>query len=267
MTRSIFHVLPFAVFCLCVFVARAPGADEAPPGESEEMTIILRQTPMPPMDSSRLGEILNRYYKEGLGGPENWERVVSLRVAGRISMEGGDLEFNAYQKKPHYIKMTLHGPQRNLVLGYDGTVAWQIVPGTRGKAQAMGKVEARRFIHDAHFGNHLLYPYALGKQIAYVDTVPVEGTICHQLRVTLDTGFQVDYFIDIRSYLEIKVVSTDLRSGVVSSVTYQDYIREYGMPIAKKVVSEEAGKWVSTLVLDEVKVNTGIMPWMFKMPK
>ena len=162
--------------------------------------------------------------------------------------------------------MTIFGGQRNLVLGYDGKKAWQVLPGQKGEAQAMALAEARRFIHSAHFGNHLLYPYALGKQIEYIDTVPVKDTVCHQVRVTLDTEFQVDYFIDIRSYLEIKVVNTDLRTGRSNSVVYEDYIREFGMPIAKRVVSEEDGEWVSTLVLDEVKVNSGIMPWMFKMP-
>lgn len=97
--------------------------------------------------------------------------------------------------------------------------------------------------------------------------MPVEGAICHQIRVELDTGYQVDYFIDIRSYLEIKVVNADLRSGSTNSLIYQDYTRELGMPIARKVKSFEGGKWVSTLLIDEVKINTGVMPWMFHMPE
>ena len=39
------------------------------------------------------------------------------------------------------------------------------------------------------------------------------------------------------------------------------------MPIAKKIENLEEGKLVATLVLDEVKINSGIMPWMFNMPK
>ena len=84
-------------------------------------------------------------------------------------------------------------------------------------------------------------------------------------RVTLDTDYQVDYFLDIRTYLEIKAVNTDLRTGKVNSLVYQDYFREYGMPIARQVESFEDGEWVSSLRLDEVKVNAGVIPWMFKM--
>jgi hypothetical protein len=269
MNNPIFSRTYFSLLCLCAWSAGQGFASEAVSGAGggDDVTIILRQTPMPIMEHGRLGEILNRYYKEGVGGSENWENVESLRVAGTLTLAGGEFEFNAYQKKPYYIKMTIYGNRRNLILGYDGETAWQATPDSKGKAVPMSDEDARRFKHSAHFGNHLLYPYALGKKIEYINTVPVEGVICHLIRVTLDSGYQVDYYINIRTYLEVKAVTLDLISGVESSVAYEDYIRESGMPIAQKVVSCEAGAWVSDLVLEEVKVNSGIMPWMFKMPK
>jgi hypothetical protein len=111
----------------------------------------------------------------------------------------------------------------------------------------------------------LLYPFALGKRIEYMDTVPVEGRICHQIRVTLPTDYQTDYFIDIRSYHEVKVVNTDLRSGAISSILNKDFTTEAGIPIARQVDSYENGEWVSTLTVDDVKVNSGVIPWMFEM--
>jgi hypothetical protein len=265
MSQSILRTLCCgALGCFAAFSSVC--AEEAAPAEGEDASVILRQTAMPEMGTDRLGSILNRYYKEGLGGPGNWEKVVSLRVFGRLTLEGGEFEFKAYQKKPHYIKMTIFGKQRRMKMGYDGSTAWRVLQGQGGAVEMEG-AQARQFMHNAHFGNYLLYPYALGKQIEYIDTVPVDDVICHQVRVTLDSGYQVDYFIDIRTYLEVKVITTDLRSEQVTSVVYEDYIRESGMPIAQKVVSSEDGKWVSTLELDEVKVNSGVMPWMFKMPK
>jgi hypothetical protein len=161
--------------------------------------------------------------------------------------------------------MTISEGPRDLTLAYDGETAWQNLPGKKTEAEPMAADEARRFKHSAHFGNHLLYPFAEGKTIEYIDTVPVEGNICHQIRVVLDTGYQVDYFIDIRTYLEIKVLNTDLLNNMTNSVVYKDYIREFGMPIAKLVESYEGDEWVSELTLDEVKVNAGLVPWMFKM--
>jgi len=244
-----------------------PGAE---PGDrlmlpEDQVTVILRQTPMPDLGEGRLAKILNRYYHDGLGGSENWDKISSLKVSGRLRLKDGEFALSAYQKKPDLIKMTIRGNQGDLVLGYDGKDAWQDLPGRDRKPEPMPADEARRFIHSAHFGNHLLYPFASGKTIEYVDTVPAEGNICHQIRVTLDTEYQVDYFIDIRTYLEIKVVNTDMQNGEKNGVIYKDYIREYGMPIAKQVDSYEGGEWASTLTLDEVKVNAGVIPWMFEM--
>jgi len=268
MSQLILRTLFTGALVACLSLS-CVSAEEAAPvdAEGEEADVTLRQTAMPEMGVDRLGSILNRYYKEGLGGAENWEKVVSLRVAGRLTLEGGEFEFNAYQKKPHYIKMTIHGDHRDIRMGYDGRVAWQVMKRGPNAVEVMEPTQARRFIHGARFGNYLLYPYASGKHLEYLDTVPVDGAICHQIRVTLESEYQVDYFVDIRTYLEVKVVNTDLRTGEAHSVVYEDYIREFGMPIAQKVVSYEGDAWVSTLELDEVKVNSGIMPWMFRMPK
>jgi hypothetical protein len=83
----------------------------------------------------------------------------------------------------------------------------------------------------------------------------------------LESGLQVDYFIDIRTYLERKSIITDLRTGRVTESLSQDYFRESGITVSRKVVSSENGVWVSTLELDTITFNSGVMPWMFKMPK
>lgn len=234
----------------------------------EDLNASIRETAMPELGDSRIARILSKYYQEVLGGADNWEKMVSLHMTGSLKTKDGKLALNAYQKKPNFIKMTLYkeSVQNGLTLAYDGEVAWK-QSGRRADPELMADVEARRFIHSARFGNYLLYPFAEGKRISLIDTVPLEGSICHQIRVELDTGYQVDYFIDIRSYLEKKVVNTDLRGGGVNTVIYKDYNLDFGMPIALKVESREGGEWVSSLVVEEVKVNSGVMAWMFHMPE
>lgn len=270
-----------ALFALLIpqIVAAVEGTDGAiepgergEPGErlmlaEEAITPTLRRTAMPELGEGRLASILDRYYEDALGGPENWENISSLKISGSFKLDSGEFSMTALQKKPNLIKMTLRRKKQDLVLGYDGTDAWQHTPSRDAEPALMGTDEARRFIHSAQFGNYLLFPYAEGKSIVYLDTVPVEGSICHQLRVTLEKGFQIDYFIDIRSYLEVKVENTDLQSGLKSELIYSDYTRENGIPVARKVESYEDGEWVSTLMLEEAKVNAGVVPWMFEMPR
>ncbi len=253
------------IFLPCLACLAADEENHLPiPAEIDE---ALRAEPMPELGDTRVERILMRYYAEGIGGTENWGGVERVNVIGQLRTEETELRVNAFHKKPNFTRISLSPQSRlnELILAYDGKLAW-MQQGRDGVPEPMGEAEARRFIHNSEFGNYLLHPFATGKRIRLVDTVPVEGTICHQIRVELDSGFQVDYFIDIRSYLEIKIVNTDLRDGSSSSDLYKDYDRVGGMPIAKRVESYVDGKWVSTLLLDEVRVNSGVMPWMFEMP-
>lgn len=232
--------------------------------KEEQITSLLRKTAMPELGEGRLAKILTRYYLEGCGGPERWGKISSLRVWGTLKSKDGEFNMDAYQKKPDLIKMTISNKSTEITLAYDGRTAWQHIPGDENPNH-MEAGEARRFKHTAGFGNHLLYPFVEGKKIRYIDTVPVEGSISHQIRVDLDNGYQVDYFIDIRTYLETMVVNYDLETRTKNTFVYTDYISEFGVPIAKNVESYENDEWVSSLTIDQVKVNSGIFPWMFKM--
>jgi hypothetical protein len=234
----------------------------------DQMNTVVRQTAMPELDDTRLGKILERYYSQGLGGSENWSKIESVRSFGTLRLKDNLHELAAYQKKPSFMKMVIRGVngRGELTLGYNGARAWKLYPKLKGKGVEMEAAEARLFIHTAGFGNHLLYPYQAGKSVAYVDTVPLEGNICHQVRVTLETDFQVDYFIDIRTFLELKVVSLDLQTQATNTIIYRDHIRVSGIPISRTVISYDDGEWSSELTIKEVKVNSGVMPWMFEMP-
>ena len=149
---------------------------------------------MPELGNSRLAKILTHYYEDALGGDENWADISSLRVTGRLKLENAEFRLTALQKKPNLVKMTLRQNQRDLVMAFDGTNAWQRPPGRDTKPVLMNQSEARRFIHSAHFGSYLLFPFAEGKELVYLDTVPVEGNICHQIRVTLEERFSARLF-------------------------------------------------------------------------
>lgn len=226
-----------------------------------------RLSPMPEeMGTSSVAKVLQRYFEQGLGGRETWDRIESLRLDGTMTLKDGDYTFRSYQKKPNFIKIHIGNERIQMQLGFDGAVAWRLLPGEK-KAQPMEPEKARRFINSSSFGNRLLFPYEEGKVIEYIDTVPVDGQVCHHMRVTTENGYQVEYYLDLRSYVEVKTVSHDLTTGSVSEVVYEDYEFISGMPVAHTVRSYEDGELVSTLKIDASQVNTGIMPWMFNMPK
>jgi len=235
--------------------------------DAGSMNVITRETAMPEMGEGRLDKILTRYYTEGLGGPGKWLEIESIELTGLLKTASGNYRLTAYQKKPNLLKLSLTYQRGDLVLGYNGEEAWKQLPGSGREAEPMDEKDARRFIHSSQFGSHLLYPYAEGKTISYVDTVPLDGSICHLIRVDLETHHRVDYYIDIRSYMEVRVESLDLRDQSLVAVELSEYNRDNLLPIAEKVVNYTNGEWTSELTVETIKVNCGVMPWMFDVPK
>lgn len=260
-----FPVARAALFgSLLICLPQIAAAAELLP-QPAQLTSSLRQTAMPELGDSKVEKILSRYYNDGLGGAENWAKLESVKLVGEVSNGGEVFELTAYLKKPNLIKLSIRRPENQLILVrcYDGATAWRELP--EQAAELMPEDKARYFGHSAVFGSYLLFPYEEGKTIEFIETVPVEGEICHHLRVTLDTGYQVHYYLDIRSFLEVKVTNTDLHNDTSNSNIYREHSHESGWPVVTHSESYENGESVGTLRIEKISVNAGVMPWMFEM--
>lgn len=233
----------------------------------ENIRPSMREVAIPEMGNSKLDRLLSRYYVMGLGGAEVWKNISSMRMKGNFSVADQTFNLLCYQRKPNRLKMILSNSGTKVVLGYDGKKAWQHVPNSDAPAIEMASNEARKFIHSSVFGNYLLYPYRSGKTIDYLGTVRERGTVCHHLRVTLKSGYRVDYYIDIRNYLDTKIVNFDDKSGHSSTLICEDFKAVLGFPVAHKVTSIESSGSKSILLLKQVDFNVGLTDWIFEQPK
>ena len=232
------------------------------------VTGILRETAMPDLGDSKLEKLLTRYFELGLGGSDVWSRISSMRLKGTLKInENADFELLCYQRKPGRLKMMLSNHQGEVVLGYDGEEAWQYIPDSPKDAVLMAPQEARRFIHSSVFGNYLLYPYREGKVIEYHGTVREMDTVCHRIRVVLLNGFEVEYFIDVRNYLELKIVNSDTKFNTVTTLLCEDYKFVQDFPVAHKVTSVSENGTETSLTLSQVDFNIGLTDWIFRRPK
>ncbi|MFT4901196.1 MAG: hypothetical protein ACI81V_000465 [Lentimonas sp.] len=226
----------------------------------------LPESAIPPLPASHIGRILSEYYSAGFGGAENWERVSSLRLEGEISTAEGQFEFSAYCKKPNLFKILVSSDECESVSGYDGVHAWKHRLRPKSSPEILSDTATVHWLQHAVFCSHLLYPYAEGKVIRYIDTLPVEGKLCNQVQVELDNGDQFNYFIDIHTHLLVQCVHFDHDRGRALSLTYDDYTPNESLPLPDEIVYSENGEWVGSLKLAAVGINAGIMPWMFQLP-
>ena len=239
---------------------------EVLPSPPSENAASLRASALPELGDTRLEKILSKYYETRFGGTETWDRIHSIVVSGQRKEGEATFEFKAIRKKPNLIKIILRQDSEETTLAFDGKNAWKKGPASAGP-QVMAPEEAWALSHAAPFGGHLVFPYAEGKIIKFIDTVPVEGRICHQIQVFSNPDFLVEYFIDIRDWVEVKVTSTNLRTGHSKTKIYRAYSNEFGFPIATHVDRYENGTKLSSTKIDAIEVNRGVMPWMFQMPR
>lgn len=235
---------------------------ERPHNYSESQSVA-----MPTMPDGRLGRILRQYYDSSLGGRSGWDQLSSLQLEGRFSSQGEVLNFTAYLKKPDLFKLILKSDERKTIYGYDGDRAWVHWLRPASAPQRLKLADEAQFVSNALFGCHLLYPYAEGKVIRYVDTIPFEGRVCDLLQVELSNGHRFDYYLDLRTHLEVRRISFAPKSGDRLTFDLMDYDASGLIPIPRAVVLQRNEQQVGRFELGRLQFNPGIMPWMFRQPQ
>ena len=226
----------------------------------------LRDMAMPDLYQSKLGLILDRYYKEGLGGKVTWEKINSLMIKGKIKNTDGDFTYKAVHKKPNLLRIEISNYKKEIVYSYDGKNAWHI--SNKGeKAELISDEERiRELANDAEFSSHLLYPFKKGKTIKYIGTARVDDNLCHVIRVRTDLNFELDYYVDVRKYIEVRVTKRDMSNPLNESrLVYSDYRKVDGLSLAFNLELEKNNEWHSTIQIEEVKSNSGVLNWMFNL--
>jgi hypothetical protein len=221
------------------------------------------------LPEGRLGRVLERYFEEGLGGKDNFNRLHSLLIEGRIQVGEVTRTLHVFKKKPDFFRVRFEFPnRREWIMAYDGRAAWDQHPlRNDGKPRLLEGEELEAFKLDSAFASHLLYPLAPGKKMEFVDTVPVDGRICHQIRVTFDNGWTLIYFIDIRTFNEFKLLSYSPQDEIPRETIFEDFRPINGIPLAHKVSTRRAGELLHTVYVDRAEANMGVMPWIFEFPK
>lgn len=235
--------------------------------ENYERSRVLSDSAMPELYDSKLGKILTRYYNEGLGGIEQWAQVNSIKMKGTIEIEDREWDYESIAKKPNMLKVRIFKNREELEITTNGVQVWRKSP-TQTEAAVIDpdSALAKEVIHSSVFSGFLLFPFESGKTISYLGTEREEGQLCHIIRVELKEGFSLDYFIDVQSYKEIKVIQKNDDLGLNgSTVVFSDYREVGGLQLPFKVTTLKGGQQHSFLHVDVATLNVGAMEWMFNL--
>lgn len=214
----------------------------------------------------KVASILKKYYAASFGDPANWALIEDFRLEGVLEMPEGTFPFFGYLRKPDYSKIILYAEGASqLVMAYDGSDAWQIVPPARGPVD-MPAATAADFVRDASVGGRLLYPTLPGKTIEWLGDRTVGDYRCADLSITLPSGQQITYAIDRDTGLERQKISTNTMNGQLETLTHQRWEVFAGVVILAESIMTVEGKANYTSRIERVEVNPGLVPAMFERP-
>ena len=209
---------------------------------------------------------------EAKGGLDALHAIASLRVTGKLLVNGGQLELAYAQtkKRPGEVRTeaTLQG--MTLVQAFDGAQGWQVSPFQgRKDPEKVSADDAKSMVEDAEIDGPLVDWKAKGNTVELLGTEDVDGTLAHKLKVTRKNGDIVYVYLDPEHFLEIRTVSQRIERGAQVEVETDlgDYEKIGGVFIPFSI---ESGRKGSTdkqkIILEKAEANVPVDDAVFRFP-
>ena len=221
-----------------------------------------------------LPEIMAGYF-EAQGGLEYIETINSLRMHGTLEQDGMSIPFVQVKKRPNLLRMTVTYENKNnpdvpaieMIMGYNGEVAWQTIRQREQAIELTGKDRAN-FIREATLFSHLYQPDDPNVTITYLGEDKVNGHDVYRLKVVLKDGYEVIYCVDQETFHDVQVETTAEHDGkTVKMVSvFEDYQQMENLQLPFHITSYEEGEVVYVIELEKVGLNPGIYDAYFDPP-
>ncbi len=218
---------------------------------------------LPPLE-----QVLEQFYA-AQGGRAYLASVNSVRVRGRLDSKPGKFEFILLKKRPNLVRMTVRMGIHDLTMAYDGYQAWQVLPGKKPEEyELMDPETAAPFMRDAPLFSHLIDAEKFGTKLQLLALTDVLGDPAYQIRATLKNGEKVDFYVDARTFLEVKNAAYEKIDGKyrLQETYYSDFrpVGELKVPYSVETVLDGARQ--STMLVESMELNVGMYDRYFWMP-
>jgi hypothetical protein len=210
---------------------------------------------------------------EAKGGAEKLHAIQSLRLSGKLLINGGVLELGyvALIKRPQSVRYEAKLQGLTQVQAYDGLQAWQINPFQgRKDPEKLSADDAKGMGEDAADVIGALIDYReKGYRLESLGTEDVDGTEAYKLRVTRPNGDLMYVYLDPDYFLEIRTLSRRIEHGVATETVtdYGDYEKVNGVFLPLSLESGQKGSSERQKVqFETAEVNVAIDDMAFHFP-
>ncbi len=131
----------------------------------------------------------------------------------------------------------------------------------------MDPPEAVRFIREAPLENALVNPAASGASIVRGPDILLAGKTGFQLIAIYPDGSRSAFHIEKETFFERRIIEYDSDGAFLSEIIPSNFEKVRGVVFALQIIRRDAsGNTLSTLVIDEVETNFGLLDSAFTPP-
>jgi len=205
------------------------------------------------------------------GGAEKWQALNSVKMTGKITVQGQALPLLVHAKRPNLQRQEISIPDGKIVQAFDGTTAWIVNPMMGDPTpQAMPANAAELMKNSANFDGALINYKSKGNTIDFVGKEKLAEKDVYHLKVTMKGGQVQHYFLDAETGLEIKT-SAEVEMGMgPGKQTLETEMSNYkpidGIMVPHTVKQFVNGKPTVEMTVTAVEFNAPVDDALFRMP-
>jgi outer membrane lipoprotein-sorting protein len=205
------------------------------------------------------------------GGLARQKALKSVRMTGRMTVGPGiEAPIVLELKRPKSMRIDIAIQGMTITQAYDGTVGWMLNPlSGRTDPEPLPSEAMKSVEEQADMDGPLIDYKAKGNTVELLGKEKAEGTECYKLKVTLKNGDVRTLFIDVESYLEVKVESRTMVRGTeqLGDIIFGDWKEVGGILMAHSVDAGQPGAPMrQKMTIDKIELDVPIDNARFTMP-
>lgn len=215
----------------------------------------------PVVNPATADDIINKHIA-ALGGKDKLDKLQTVIMDGSLTVQGADISVTVTLVNKKLMRQDISAMG---MTGYDlmtDKEGWTFMP-----FQGMQKPEPKTADDVKEAQSELditgsLYNYAAkGNKVELLGTEDVEGTSCNKLKVTLASGKEETYFLDIKSDMIVRVKEKKKINGqeIELSIDFSDYRDVDGLKMPFSMTQP-----FGTINFSSIKINQTIDDKLYK---
>lgn len=217
-----------------------------------------------PTQAQSVDEVINKHI-DAIGGKANWDKVKTLKIDGKVSMQGVEISLVTQQvdKKAMRVDFTAMGMSGYTIITQKE--GWMLNPFMgQTKPEPMTADDVKSSQDQLSLKNELFTFKEDGTKAEYLGTEDIEGTECHKIKMIDKNNQEATYFFDSETYYLIrkvdKIKANDKEEEMITSFSnFKKMDEGIVMPL------NTTGGMFGSMEATKIEVNAKIADSVFKI--